>query len=183
MLRMKVKAVGLDRDTFLPVVILTNDGEDSYLPLVIGPAEANAIAVVLESVEISRPLTHDLLLSSVLALGAKVDKVVITDLADDVYYARSALSRAKKRCVDARPSDAIALALRSGAAIFVSEKIKPYAMAVSGEDDPEMEQFRSFLENVSRRLPQGELRDLELCIDGRFWRILFSRRGVRHVIA
>ena len=50
---------------------------------------------------------------------------------------------------DARPSDAIALALRSGAAIFVSEKIKPYAMAVSGEDDPEMEQFRSFLENVS----------------------------------
>ncbi|MDI9485115.1 MAG: bifunctional nuclease family protein [Bacillota bacterium] len=150
MLRMKVKAVGLDRDTFLPVVILTNDGEDSYLPLVIGPAEANAIAVVLESVEISRPLTHDLLLSSVLALGAKVDKVVITDLADDVYYAEICFIQGEKTVrVDARPSDAIALALRSGAAIFVSEKIKPYAMAVSGEDDPEMEQFRSFLENVS----------------------------------
>jgi bifunctional DNase/RNase len=147
---MKVKAVGLDRDTFLPVVILTNDGEDSYLPLVIGPAEANAIAVVLESVEISRPLTHDLLLSSVLALGAKVDKVVITDLADDVYYAEICFIQGEKTVrVDARPSDAIALALRSGAAIFVSEKIKPYAMAVSGEDDPEMEQFRSFLENVS----------------------------------
>src|SRR5690554_4337171 len=150
MLRMKVKAVGLDRDTLLPVVILTNEVEDSYLPLVIGPAEANAIAVVLESVEISRPLTHDLLLSSVLALGAKVDKVVITDLADDVYYAEICFIQGEKTVrVDARPSDAIALALRSGAAIFVSEKIKPYAMAVSGEDDPEMEQFRSFLENVS----------------------------------
>lgn len=150
MLRMKVKAVGIDRDTMLPVVILTDDAEESYVPLVIGPAEANAIAVVLESVEISRPLTHDLLLSSVLALGAKVDKVVITDLADDVYYAEICFIQGEKTVrVDARPSDAIALALRSGAAIFVSEKIKPYAMAVSGEDDPEMEQFRSFLENVS----------------------------------
>ena len=83
MLRMKVKAVGIDRDTMLPVVILTDDAEESYVPLVIGPAEANAIAVVLENVEITRPLTHDLLLSTVLALGAKVDKVVVTDLTED----------------------------------------------------------------------------------------------------
>lgn len=150
MLRMKVKAVGIDRDTLLPVVVLTDEGEESYVPLVIGPAEANAIAVVLENIEITRPLTHDLLLNSVLALGAKVDKVVITDLAEDVYYAELHLLQGEKILrVDARPSDAIALALRSGAAIFVDEKIITKAIVVSGEEDPEMEQFRSFLEDLS----------------------------------
>lgn len=150
MLRMKVKAVGIDRETLLPVVILTDDGEESYVPLVIGPAEANAIAVVLENVEISRPLTHDLLLSSVLALGAKVDKIIITDLTEDIYYAEVCLLQGDKTLrIDARPSDAIALALRSGASIFVDEKIVPYALAIPGEDDPEMEQFRSFLEDLS----------------------------------
>ncbi len=150
MLRMKVKAVGVDRETSLPVVILTDDVEESYVPLVIGPAEANAIAVVLDNVEITRPLTHDLLLSSVLALGAKVDKIVITDLTDDVYYAEICLVQGEKILrIDARPSDAIALALRSAASIFVEDTIVPYAMAVSGEDDPEMEQFRSFLKDLS----------------------------------
>ena len=150
MLRMNVKAVGLDRDTLLPVVILTDDSEESYVPLVIGPAEANAIAVVLQNMETSRPLTHDLLLSSVLTLGGKVDKVVITDLADDVYYAEVCLvQQGKTLRIDARPSDAIALALRAGAPIFVNEKITPYAMAVPGEEDPEMEQFRSFLKDLS----------------------------------
>jgi bifunctional DNase/RNase len=147
---MKVKAVGIDRDTMLPVVILTDDAEESYVPLVIGPAEANAIAVVLENVEITRPLTHDLLLSTVLALGAKVDKVVVTDLTEDVYYAEVHLLQADRTMrVDARPSDAIALALRSGASIYVDDKIVPYAMAVPGGDDPELEQFRSFLEDLS----------------------------------
>lgn len=150
MLRMKVKAVGIDRDTFLPVVVLTDEGEESYVPLVIGPAEANAIAVVLENIEISRPLTHDLLLSSVLALGAKIDKVVITDLADDVYYAEiHFMQEGKLIRVDARPSDAIALALRAGAGIFVDEKIVPHAITVPREDDPELEEFRSFLENLT----------------------------------
>ncbi|HHT67816.1 MAG TPA: bifunctional nuclease family protein [Firmicutes bacterium] len=150
MLRMKVKAVGIDRETLLPVVILTDETEESYVPLVIGPAEANAIAVVLENVDVSRPLTHDLLLNTVLTLGAKVDRVVITDLADDVYYAEICLVQGERTLrIDARPSDAIALALRSGASIFVDEKIAPYAMATPGEEDPEMEQFRSFLKDLS----------------------------------
>lgn len=150
MLRMKVKAVGIDRETLLPVVILTDETEESYVPLVIGPAEANAIAVVLENVDVSRPLTHDLLLNTVLTLGAKVDRVVITDLADDVYYAEICLVQGERTLrIDARPSDAIALALRSGASIFVDEKIAPYAMATPGGEDPEMEQFRSFLKDLS----------------------------------
>jgi bifunctional DNase/RNase len=147
---MKVKAVGIDRETLLPVLILTDEIEESYVPLVIGSAEANAIAVVLENVETSRPLTHDLLLSSILKLGATVDRVVITDLNDDVYYAEISLVHGGRTLrIDARPSDAIALALRAGASIFVDEKIAPYAMAVPGADDPELEQFRSFLEDLS----------------------------------
>lgn len=150
MLRMKVKAVGIDRESLFPVVILADEGEESYVPLLIGPAEANAIAVVLENVEVPRPLTHDLLLSSALALGAKVDKVVITDLSEDVDHAEiHYLQGGKTVRVDARPSDAIALALRAGASIFVDEKIIPHAITVPKEEDPELEEFRSFLENLS----------------------------------
>lgn len=150
MLRMKVKVVGVDRETLLPVVILTDDEERSYVPLVIGSAEANAIAVVLENVEIHRPLTHDLFLNSILALGAKIDRVELTDLTDDVYYAELHLLQSGKILrIDARPSDAIALALRSGAPIYVDETIAAHAITVPVSDDAEMEQFRSFLENIS----------------------------------
>lgn len=150
MLRMKVKVVGLDRHTMFPIVILTDDDEQSYVPLVIGPAEASAIAVVIENVEVARPLTHDLLFSSILALGAKIDRVVITDLADDIYYAEVVLLQGNKTIrLDSRPSDAIALALRSGAPIFVDEKVAATAATNVSDDDTELEQFRSFLEGLS----------------------------------
>ncbi len=151
MLRMKVKVVGVDRETMLPVVILTDNDEQSFVPLVIGPAEANAIAIVMENVEINRPLTHDLLLNSILALGAKVDRIILTDLADDVYYAELCLLQGEKRLrIDCRPSDAIALALRAGAPIFVDEKVMAHAISVPKEEDPpELEEFRSFLKDLS----------------------------------
>lgn len=150
MLRMKVKVVGVDRETLLPVVVLTDNEEESFVSLVIGPAEANAIAIVMENVEITRPLTHDLLLNSILALGGKVDRVVLTDLADDVYYAELSLLQGEKKIrVDCRPSDAIALALRAGAPIFVDEKVAAQAITIPQEEDPELEEFRSFLEDLS----------------------------------
>ena len=150
MLRMKVKVVGVDQSTLLPVVILTDDEEERYVPLVIGPAEANAIALVLENVEVARPLTHDLLLNSALALGAKVDKAVLTDMTDDVYYAELYFVQGKKTIkVDARPSDAIAVALRAGVPIFVDDKITTHALVSSSDEDPELEEFRSFLEDLS----------------------------------
>lgn len=149
MLRMNVKVVGVDRDTLMPVVVLTDETEKSYVPLVIGPFEANAIALVLENVEVERPQTHDLLLNSVIAMGATVDRVVLTDLADDVYFAEVHLLQSGKTVrVDARPSDAIALALRAAAPIYVAEKIVSDALTVPEDDDPELEQFRSFLEDL-----------------------------------
>lgn len=150
MLRMKVKVVGVDRETMLPVVILTDSAEKSYVPMVVGPAEANAIALVLENVDVPRPLTHDLLLNSILALGATVDRAVLTDLADDVYYAELYFLQAGKTVrVDCRPSDAIALALRAGVPIFVDEKIVAQAVIVEDSEDQELEEFRSFLEDLS----------------------------------
>lgn len=150
MLRMNVKVVGLDQFSMLPVVILTDDEEQRYVPLVIGPAEANAIAVVLENIEVGRPLTHDLMLSSIIALGARIDRVVITDIADDVYYAEIYLiQNGKEIKLDARPSDSIALALRAGVPIYVADKIVTRSVAARTGEDPEMEEFRSFLEDLS----------------------------------
>lgn len=150
MLRMKVKVVGIDRETMLPIVVLTDSSEESYVPLVIGPAEANAIALVLENVDVPRPLTHDLLLNSILALGATVDRAVLTDLSDDVYYAElHFVQEGKTVRIDCRPSDAIALALRAGAPIFVEEKIVAKAIVVTQDEDPELAEFRSFLEDLS----------------------------------
>ena len=150
MVRMKVKVVGIDRETLLPVVVLADNDEQSFVPLSIGPAEANAIAIVMENVEITRPLTHDLLLNTILALGAKVDCIVITDIADNVYYAELRLLQGEKELrIDCRPSDAIALALRAGAPIFVEQKVLEQAIAVPQEEDPELEEFRLFLKDLS----------------------------------
>src|SRR5690554_4806120 len=150
MVRMKVKVVGIDRETLLPVVVLADNDEQSFVPLSIGPAEANAIAIVMENVEITRPLTHDLLLNTILALGAKVDCIVITDIADNVYYAELRLLQGEKVLrIDCRPSDAIALALRAGAPIFVEQKVLEQAIAVPQEEDPELEEFRLFLKDLS----------------------------------
>jgi len=149
-LRMNVKVVGLDQLSMLPVVILTDDEEEKYVPLVIGPAEANAIAVVLENIEVGRPLTHDLMLSTIIALGARIDRVVITDIANDVYYAEIYLiQNGKEIKMDARPSDSIALALRAGVPIYVADKVVAHSVAARTSEDPEMEEFRSFLEDLS----------------------------------
>ena len=110
MLQMSVKVVGLDQSSMVPVVILTDADERFYLPVVIGPAEANAIAVVLEGLTTPRPLTHDLLLSAIKELGAAVERVAITELKDDVFYAISIRQNGQTLELDARPSDSIALA-------------------------------------------------------------------------
>ncbi len=150
LLQMNVKLVGLDQASMVPVVILSDAEERYYVPVVIGPAEANAIALVLEGVDTPRPLTHDLLLSTIKQLGAAVDRIVITELKDDVYYARIILSRGGQRIeLDARPSDSIALALRAGAPIYVSEQIVSESAMTKPAEDPELEAFREFLENLS----------------------------------
>lgn len=158
MVRMKVKVVGLAQDTMLPVVIITDRDEKGFIPIVIGPYEATAISSGLEGKKAPRPMTHDLLKNLVESFNAKVDRIVIHDLREETYYARIYLKTADGEMdIDARPSDAIALALRVDAPIYVSEEVAAKALMVNKpQDDDEMEKFREFLENVT---PEDFLRN------------------------
>jgi uncharacterized protein len=117
------------------VVILKDAERDRYLPIWIGAWEASAIAMRLQGVAAERPLTHDLFVASIEQLGARVDRVVISDLADETYHARLFLVRDGAEVeVDARPSDALALAVRSEARIFAAEEVLDQAALGSDPD-------------------------------------------------
>jgi bifunctional DNase/RNase len=106
------------------IVVLRSEEGQEILPIWIGKAEANAISLALESVELPRPLTHDLIKNALEAVAAKVISVVITDLRDNTYFAKVHLSHHDAEItVDARPSDAIALALRAECPIFVAKEV------------------------------------------------------------
>jgi len=160
MVRMHVKVVGLDQNTMVPVVIITDRDEKGFIPIVIGPAEAGAISEGLEGKKRPRPMTHDLLKNLIEALHAKVERVVIHDLRDETYYARIYLkTRDGETDIDARPSDAIALALRTDAPIYVSEEVAARALQVNQQQaDEDMEEFRKFLETVT---PEDFLRNFQ----------------------
>jgi len=106
------------------IIVLRSEEGQEILPIWIGKSEANAISLALESVELPRPLTHDLIKNALEAVAAKVISVVITDLRDNTYYAKIHLSHHDAEItVDARPSDAIALALRAECPIFVAKEV------------------------------------------------------------
>ncbi|MGI6037547.1 MAG: bifunctional nuclease family protein [Limnochordia bacterium] len=148
MVKMKVKVVGIDQSSMLPVVIITDDAERGFIPIVIGPAEANAITLQMEGIKPPRPITHDLLKNILDGFNARVERVVITDLRDETYFARIYLQTPQGKIdIDARPSDAIALALRTDAPIYITEAVASKAMIHTGEDE-ELAAFREFLEHV-----------------------------------
>lgn len=119
------------------VVILKDTNSDRYLPIWIGPCEADAITIELQEMPPQRPLTHDLLRSTISELGGKVIHILISDLRSDVYYARIVIEvNGRQVEVDSRPSDAIALAVRAKAPIFVSDTVMERA-AIEPEDDVE----------------------------------------------
>jgi len=119
MLEMKVKAV-VASPMGEPVILLVDQEEKKVLPIVVGPLEAHNIALPLQGVNPPRPLTHDLLKSVIENMGGRVEKIVITDIRDNTYYAEIHIYLdGKNLVIDSRPSDAIALALRCGAPIFM----------------------------------------------------------------
>jgi uncharacterized protein len=122
------------------VVVLKEEDMDRYLAIWIGPYEADAITIKLQGVEIARPLTHDLLEQGIRKLGAHVSHILVNDLHDDTFYARVVMDRDGERIeLDSRPSDAIALAVRVQAPIFVSESVMERAGVVP-EEEIDMEQ-------------------------------------------
>ena len=124
LIEMVVETIGVSEIDYSPVVILKEKAGECYLPIWIGLAEANAISVVLEGVNVERPLTSDLLCSVIDTLGASVNSIVINDLRDNTFYASLVLTVNWMEVeVDSRPSDAIAIAVRVRAPIYVEEVV------------------------------------------------------------
>ncbi len=121
---MDVKALIVDPIANMPVVILRDADDKNFLPIWVGVFEANAIALQLEGVKTPRPMTHDLLKDTIGLLDASVERVVITRLHENTFYAEIHLrSAGRPVVVDSRPSDAIALALRTSSPVFVEEEV------------------------------------------------------------
>jgi len=124
MVEMTIDSIRVSLMNYQHVVILKEKESDRYLPIWIGPAEADAISVKLQNVDIARPLTHDLLDSVISTLGASVNFIIVNDLHNDTFYAKIMLNvNGGQVEIDSRPSDAIALAVRATAPIYVEESI------------------------------------------------------------
>ena len=134
-----VQSLGLDRNSNTPVVILQETGGQRVLPIWIGPGEASAIAMELAGMNFSRPLTHDLMASAITGLGGALQRVVITKVVDNTYYAEMIIARdGEYFSLDARPSDSIAIALRMNAAIYTSDELLEHtSIEISEPDDLE----------------------------------------------
>ena len=124
LVRVKVERVTLDTATSRFVVILKDEKKNRWLPIVVGSTEAQAIALQLENISPPRPLTHDLIKNLLESISATISKIVVNDLRENTYFALLGLElNGQSQDIDARPSDAIALALRMQAPIFVEESV------------------------------------------------------------
>jgi len=132
---LSIESIRLSLMNYQRVVILREKDSDRYLPIWIGPAEADAIAVRLQDVSVARPLTHDLLRNLIEQLGARVAYIVVNDLSNDTFFARIVLDvNGQTMEVDSRPSDAIALAVRVEAPIFAEDEVLDRAGVVLDEE-------------------------------------------------
>lgn len=148
----EIRGLILDPVSNSPIVILKKPEENLFLPIWIGVFEANAIALQLEGVQTPRPMTHDLLRTVIESLGAKVSGVVVHSLIESTFHATVTLATSTGNAVeiDARPSDAIALALRCGATIRVADAVFEQAQAINmDEGDTSEERVREWLESLT----------------------------------
>ena len=155
-IEMKVSGLTMDPITNTPIVILKDLEEKKAIPIWIGIFEASAIATEIEKITFSRPMTHDLLNETLKALGAVVLRVEIHDLRNNTFFANiQLLTDGKEIVIDARPSDAIAIALRAGAPIFVDSKVieksrnVDFGTKMTDLDRLKKEKLAEFLENLS----------------------------------
>jgi bifunctional DNase/RNase len=153
---MELVGIELERPPNIPCLVLRETGgARRLLPIFIGPPEATAIALALDNVEVKRPMTHDLMKTMLDELGATIDRIVVTDLRDNTFFAEIVMTIAggEVRSISSRPSDAVALAVRVGTPIFASEAVLDEAGrdATDGDEVPEevVEQFRAFIDQVN----------------------------------
>ena len=147
---MKIRGLMMDSSTNTPIVILKDASGASVLPIWVGLYEANAIALEIEKVATPRPMTHDLIKNLLLGFNTTLQKVVVSELRDDTFYALLWLERdGEVFAVDTRPSDALALALRLDCPIFVEDEVlKTSKVAAAAADPGSSEELRRWLENL-----------------------------------
>jgi uncharacterized protein len=153
LVEMKISSLAIDQSMNMPFVILKSEDGAQMLPIWIGILEASAIASQIENIELSRPMTHDLMKNVLDGLHAVIDRIVINDLSDNTYFARIFVRSGEKELeFDARPSDSMALALRSGAKILVdqvvldkSRRLEANPMPATAED---VKKWEEILENM-----------------------------------
>ena len=154
MIEVKIDSIRVSLMSQHRVVILKDLHSERYLPIWIGPYEADAINIQLQEVEVARPLTHDLLKTIITEMGGEIKRIVVSDLRHDTFYATIFVERDGKRIeIDSRPSDAIALAVRANVPIYVDENVMERA-AITPEEDAEAAEetpaaFRDLIDNLN----------------------------------
>lgn len=150
MIEMNIKGLMVDPITNMPIIILRDPEGQKVLPIWVGVFEANAIALQIENIQTPRPMTHDLLRNVIQDLRAAVEKIVVCDLKDNTFYAMIHLQTPTGPvAIDARPSDAIALALRTHAPILVDEKVIDNAKSVDfSNDKQDTDRLQQWLESL-----------------------------------
>ncbi len=156
-IKMTIHAITLDPQSNSPILILKEEGGERTLPIWIGLLEATAIATEMEKLEFARPMTHDLAVNLLKAAGIRLVRIDVTELKDNTYYAEITLDTGDKVVrVDSRPSDAVALALRAGADIFVNEevlksstRVEPQPTVVTGDaSEKDEDKWNKILEEL-----------------------------------
>ncbi|HUS18473.1 MAG TPA: bifunctional nuclease family protein [Terriglobales bacterium] len=148
---MKIRGLMMDPVTNMPIVVLKDVSGEGVLPIWVGVYEANAIALEIEKVTTPRPMTHDLIKNVLTGLEAQVNKVVVSELRDDTFYAVIWMEREGHMIsIDSRPSDALALALRVDCPIFVEDEVlKSSKLSAAISDKASSEELRKWLENLN----------------------------------
>nr|HID13757.1 bifunctional nuclease family protein [Anaerolineae bacterium] len=152
MIEVKVDSIQVSLMSEHRVIILKDINAERYLPIWIGPYEAEAIAIRLRNIEVARPLTHDLLNNVITEMGGEVSRIVVDDLRNDTFYASITVSlNGRQLKIDSRPSDAIALAVRANVPIFVEEDVMAQAGIIPEADVSEevaLSAFRDFVNSL-----------------------------------
>ncbi len=151
MIEMKVMGIALDTRTGSPIVVLHDIDNRKALPIWIGSAEASAIIRKIENISVARPMTHDLIIQIVEKLGGNIDRIEINDVEKETYYANIYLTKDDEEIViDARPSDAIAIAIRVDAPIYVTANVLANGSVScdAAKDEEEAQEFRNFIQSI-----------------------------------
>lgn len=156
MIELTIESIRVNLVNYQRVVILKEKNADRYLPIWIGAAEADAIAVRLQDVAVARPLTHDLLRSVIDSLGATIEYIVVNDLSNDTFFARVVLTQDGRTLeIDSRPSDAIALAVRAKVPIYAEESVLEKAgVLLDKEGEPAEGSGEHALEGTTKPSPE-----------------------------